>query len=225
MGLGIAFLIIILWFSHLVYALLYVPIDLASPLFVLHVFLQGYLYTGLFITAHDAMHGSVSSSKTMNTVIGTLACALFAALSYTRLRSNHSLHHAYPAEDRDPDYCQFSQNFFVWWGTFLFRYATIFQIIIMAVVFNLLKIWIAEPSIWFFWVLPAVLGAFQLFYFGTYLPHRTPHTEEMKPHRARTQSRNHLLAMVSCYFFGYHYEHHEWPGIPWWRLYRTKNQV
>ena len=224
MGLAIALTVIFLWLAHLVYVLTSVPVDFASPLLYLHVSLQGYLYTGLFITAHDAMHGSVSRSKTVNTVIGTVASILFAALSYSKLRTNHSLHHGYPAQDRDPDYCQRSQNFFIWWGTFLFRYATILQIVIMAIVFNVLKLWIPEPSIWFFWVVPALLGSFQLFFVGTYLPHRLPHTDAMGFHRARTQRKNHFLAMLSCYFFGYHYEHHEWPTIPWWQLYRTKQQ-
>jgi fatty acid desaturase len=28
---------------------------------------------------------------------------------------------------------------------------------------------------------------------------------------------------LTCYFFGYHWEHHEAPGIPWWQLYLTKH--
>jgi beta-carotene ketolase (CrtW type) len=28
--------------------------------------------------------------------------------------------------------------------------------------------------------------------------------------------------MISCYFFGYHFEHHESPQTPWWRLYQSK---
>jgi beta-carotene ketolase (CrtW type) len=30
--------------------------------------------------------------------------------------------------------------------------------------------------------------------------------------------------MLSCYFFGYHYEHHESPQTPWWKLYQIKNR-
>ncbi len=95
------------------------------------------------------------------------------------------------------------------------------QLIIMAVAFNYLKLHFNEASIWGFWVIPAFLGTLQLFYFGTYRPHMLPHTEEMEPHKARTQKPNHLLAMLSCYFFGYH-EHHEAPGTPWWQLYKMK---
>jgi beta-carotene ketolase (CrtW type) len=28
--------------------------------------------------------------------------------------------------------------------------------------------------------------------------------------------------MMSCWFFGYHWEHHEHPRLPWWQLYSTK---
>jgi beta-carotene ketolase (CrtW type) len=94
----------------------------------------------------------------------------------------------------------------------------------MAIIFNLLLhlAGFSTPSLVAFWIIPAFLGTFQLFYFGTFLPHRRPHTEEMGKHRARSMTRNHLWAMLSCYFFGYHLEHHQSPGVPWWQLYKAK---
>jgi beta-carotene ketolase (CrtW type) len=223
MGIIIAFIIISIWASHLFYSLLYVNVDFTNPIFYLHILLQGYLYTGLFITAHDAMHGTVSKNKIINKGFGWISTILFAGLSYDKLIKNHFKHHKNPGEEEDPDFYTKSQNFFMWWGSFLWRYTTITQLIIMAVVFNVLKIWFDEISIIVFWVVPAFLGTFQLFFFGTYLPHKYPHTENMQPHKARTQKRNHLWAMLSCYFFGYHFEHHESPGTPWWKLYKMKN--
>jgi beta-carotene ketolase (CrtW type) len=32
-----------------------------------------------------------------------------------------------------------------------------------------------------------------------------------------------VWAFVSCYFFGYHYEHHDSPATPWWLLWRVKD--
>ncbi|MGM0613719.1 MAG: fatty acid desaturase, partial [Bacteroidota bacterium] len=81
---------------------------------------------------------------------------------------------------------------------------------------------IPEPNVIVFWIVPAILGTLQLFYVGTFLPHQRPHDEYMQPHKARTQKKNHLWAMLSCYFFGYHYEHHESPRTPWWQLYKSK---
>ena len=222
MGLLISLLVMTLWLLHLVFMFEYLTVDFTSIWFYFHIFLQGYLYTGLFITAHDAMHGTVSSNLTLNKTIGRISTFLFAALSYKKLLKNHKLHHQFPGTEKDPDFNIQSQNFFIWWVSFLFRYATIVQIIIMGIVFNLLKIRYSEISIWLFLVLPSFLGSLQLFFFGTYLPHRKPHSENMKPHNARTQRKNHLWAMISCYFFGYHFEHHELPHLPWWKLYQVK---
>lgn len=224
MGIAIAVKIIALWGAHLYYILNYAAVDFSSPLFYFHILLQSYLYTGLFITGHDAMHGTVSKSKNVNTFFGYISSFLFAGLSYKMLLKNHWKHHRHPGEEGDPDFNMKSQNFWLWYFSFMKHYATIPQIIIMAVLFNLLKLKFPEISIWFFWVIPAFLGSLQLFYFGTYKPHMKPHTIEMEPHKARSLKLNHLWAMLSCYFFGYHYEHHESPRTPWWQLYKLKEQ-
>lgn len=223
MGIIAAVLIISAWGGHLFYALYFTEVNFQSPLFYFHVLLQAYLFTGLFITSHDAMHGTVSGNKSVNNFIGRLTAFLFAGFSYGRLIKNHMLHHKYPGTAHDPDYFIKSQNFIVWFGHFIYKYVTIIQIIVIAVIFNVLKIRFTEISIWFFYVIPALLGTLQLFYFGTYRPHRQPHTDEMKPHNARTLKRNHFAAMLTCYFFGYHSEHHNMPHVPWWRLYKTKS--
>lgn len=224
MGLIIALAVILLWISHLVYLLVFVDVSFTSPLMLVHIAIQTYLYTGLFITAHDSMHGQVSSNRTLNNWIGRLCTWFFAALSYTQLHKKHQLHHKFPGEEGDPDFCVESQNFWRWWFSFLKNYISWPQIIIMAIIFNILQIWVNQLNLIFFWVLPSVLSTFQLFYFGTFRPHQLPHTAAMMPHRSRTQKGSHLWAMLSCYFFGYHFEHHESPRTPWWKLYQIKNQ-
>lgn len=223
MGVFIAITIIFLWAGHLVYALANVEPDLTHPLFYIHVIIQGFLYTGLFITSHDSIHGTVSKNKNINIFIGYLSAFLFAAFSYKKLSKNHYKHHKYSGKEGDPDYCVKSQNFFYWLATFFWRYLTIVQIVLLAGIFNLLMIWFTEAAIFSFWVIPALLGTMQLFYFGVYYPHKQPHEDHMKPYNARTMKKNHLLAMLSCYFFGYHHEHHHMPYMPWWKLYKTKN--
>ncbi len=222
MGTLISTLLILLWGLHLFYSLHFVKVDFTHPNFLIHTLIQGYLYTGLFITGHDAIHGNIHKSKLINKIFGYISAFLFAGLSYKKLAKNHFAHHKSSGEIDDPDYCIISQNFFIWWSAFLFRYVTFFQLVIMAILFNVLKIWFEEISIFVFWVIPAFIGTFQLFYFGTYQPHKLPHTNEMTPHNARTQKGNHLWAMLSCYFFGYHWEHHEYPKTPWWQLYKIK---
>lgn len=222
MGILIALLVIFFWTIHLIYVLFFFNVDFSNPLFYLHIIIQGYLYTGLFITAHDAMHGTIARPKYLNTIFGWTATLLFAGLSYKKLIKNHWEHHKNPGTENDPDFYVPSQNFFRWWFAFMWRYATIMQIVIMAVAYNVLKIWVPEINLLLLWILPAFIGTFQLFYFGTYVPHKYPHEQNMQPHNARTLRKNHLWAMLSCYFFGYHYEHHAFPKTPWWKLYTKK---
>lgn len=224
MGVLIAMVVLLFWLAHLTYSLIFLQADASSVWTYFHVAVQAYLYTGLFITGHDAMHGLISRKQSLNNLFGWISSLLFAGLSYQKLRTNHYLHHQFPATEKDPDYYIRSQNFFVWWFVFLKRYATIWQFLFMAVAFNILKIWIEVPELVVFWIVPAVLATFQLFFVGTYLPHREPHSESMQPHRARSQRGPHWWAMLSCYFFGYHWEHHEIPRIPWWQLYRERDK-
>ncbi len=223
MGTVIGISIIVLWLSHLIY-LFSSSLSWTTPESYLHLAVQGYLTTGLFITAHDAMHGSVSRVRWLNHAIGCVACWLFGAMSYRRLLKNHRLHHAAPTTDSDPDFYVASQNFWRWLGAFLWRYATVPQILTMAALYNVFErvFFVPESRIWLFWMLPCFWGMLQLFYFGTYQPHKPPFTAEMQPHAARTLKKNHLWAMLSCYFFGYHWEHHHSPTTPWWQLWAIK---
>lgn len=218
-GLLIAWTIIALWTVSLAF-LLQLQISWESPWTYLAILIQMHLYTGLFITAHDAMHGVVSSHKKLNTWTGWIAAGLFSFNSYGRLFPKHHLHHRHVASERDPDYHP-SGNFFIWYFSFIKQYLSLWQFLLMAITFNLLKLWISTENLIVFWMLPAILSTFQLFYFGTYLPHRG---ENPNQHHSSTQSKNHVWAFLSCYFFGYHYEHHDSPGTPWWRLWRMKEK-
>ena len=220
MGVIIALTIILSWGVHLFYLLTSVQVNFYDPLFYFHILLQAYLFTGLFITAHDAMHGNITKDKAFNKAIGAVSCFLFAGFSYKRLIKNHYRHHNEPTSEDDPDFSTDSQNFFKWWFRFIAGYTTVSQIIIMAIIYNLLKFLSNEPAVIFFWLIPVILSTLQLFYFGTYLPHRYPERNLNSPHFARSQKKNHLIAMLSCYFFGYHLEHHFSPKTPWWKLYK-----
>jgi beta-carotene ketolase (CrtW type) len=93
----------------------------------------------------------------------------------------------------------------------------------MALTYNVFKLVFPVENVIMFWMIPAVLATFQLFYFGTFLPHRGQHAADNR-HKSGTQHKNHVWAFLSCYFFGYHYEHHDKPQVPWWQLYREKNR-
>ena len=223
MGVLIALLVIISWALHLAYMLLLQPVNLLDVWFWVHMLIQTWLFTGLFITAHDSMHGTISANRKLNNVIGFSATLLFAGMWYPMLIKKHKMQHINPGTALDPDYYTGKQNFFAWWFSFMKAYVTIWQILIMAGLFNLGLLYFSEIQLIVLWIIPSILATFQLFYFGTYLPHRLPHTTEMGIYKSRTLKKNHLWAMLSCYFFGYHYEHHASPQTPWWKLYQTKN--
>ncbi|WP_017729976.1 fatty acid desaturase [Nafulsella turpanensis] len=210
--------IIVGWLLLLLFLLGSYTINWSSPLTYLFVWLQTHLYTGLFITAHDAMHGAISPKPVVNKRLGQLSALLFAFNSYNKLFPKHHEHHRFVASDKDPDY-HASQNFFIWYFSFLKQYITWWQIVAMAITYNLLKLAFPQENVVLFWIVPSLLATLQLFYFGTYLPHRGEHSNR---HKSGSQRKNHLWAFLSCYFFGYHWEHHNHPGTPWWQLWKKK---
>lgn len=220
-GVLIASTIVIAWFCSLIY-LFSIDVSFYNPLIYLFIFVQSHLYTGLFITAHDAMHGTVSQNKITNKWIGRVTAILFAFNFYDKLFTKHHEHHRFVATDKDPDYHS-SDNFFIWYFSFVKQYVTWYQILMMAITLNLLKIIIPIENLILFWMIPSIIATFQLFYFGTYLPHKGEHSPK-NHQKSRSQKLNHFVAFITCYFFGYHYEHHISPRTPWWKLHKLKEK-
>jgi len=143
-------------------------------------------------------------------------------MPYRVLREAHHHHHTHPSTERDPDYHEGRGGVLGWYVRFVWRYATWSQILIMAVVFNILHhgLEISLGRLWVFWILPQVLSTVQLFVVGTWLPHRSDGGpfEGDGPTRTRSLRVPSWVSFLACYHFGYHYEHHAWPFVPWWRL-------
>lgn len=192
------------------------------PVAVALVLMQAWLSTGLFIVAHDCMHGSLAPGRArLNTVVGTLCLGAYAGLSFRALYPKHHLHHAAPGTERDPDFHADAPTRAVAWFVRFFRgyytHGQMVRITVVAIVYLLLGASLLNIAI--FWAVPAVAALLQLFVFGTYLPHRHGEDPFADAHRARSNRLPPLLSLLSCFHFGgYHHEHHLSPRTPWWRL-------
>jgi beta-carotene ketolase (CrtW type) len=184
-------------------------------------------YTGLFITAHDAMHGTVvPHARRLNDAIGRVAVGLYAMFPYRVLLQEHRRHHRAPASAGDPDWHDGEHPSPVrWYLNFVRHYIRWPQIVGMALVFNVLVhgVGIAEPRLIVFWVVPSLLSTVQLFVFGTWLPHRESPDGFVDWHRARSNAWPVWLSLVTCFHFGYHWEHHAQPHVPWWLLPKARS--
>jgi beta-carotene ketolase (CrtW type) len=183
--------------------------------------LAAWLYTGLFITAHDGMHGVISRRYPwVNRAIGSACTLLYAGMDYRALHRAHWKHHGRPGTPDDPDFDPPGDGPpWRWFLTFMRNYATVRQIVLLFAAFGVLWQVLEIPliNLWVFWFGTSMTSTLQLFVVGTWLPHRAG-PDLTDPHRARTVDLPPWLSLLACFHFGYHVEHHTWPHVPWWRL-------
>jgi len=226
LALSSSLLLMLLWLLSLEY---YLTLKISNCPYIVIAFailLRTFLHTGLFVITHDAIHGSaVPQNRQINSWLGTLAIGLYAFLPYEKLRNQHFLHHKYPTSSRDPDYHEgYKSNFFTWYLCFMQAYLKGKQVLIIlagvsVVSFSALKLLGVQPvNLLLFWLIPLVLSSMQLFYFGTYLPHRYAATRDRTKHRATSTQLSMFWSLITCYHFGYHLEHHSYPSLPWHAL-------
>ncbi len=213
------------WLISLIIALGFsFPIAL-SPLIILWL---SFLYTGLFIQAHDGMHGSLfPNNLRLNHALSALFVWSYASFSYSQLLHEHHRHHAHSGTPlADPDFHNGkSRGFWLWYAHFMLHYINWKQWLWQSGLFMALYLVLAIPmeKILLFWALPSILSTFQLFYFGTYRPHRDG--DFVDHHKARSNDFPVWLSFVTCYHFGYHLEHHRSPGTPWYQLPQLKKAL
>lgn len=203
--------------------------DLSAPLWqtIGLIALQCWLYTGLFIVAHDTMHGSFWPNRPeLNDNIGKTIMFFYAGFSWTKMRDAHHAHHDHPGSELDPDFnARDSVHFWPWYFKFFLTYFGWRQI---AVLFGFTMIYLLLGASYLntiiMWAVPAILSSFQLFYFGTYLTHRHP-DDFADHHNARSNTYPRWLSLLTCFHFGYHHENHLFPHEPWWRLPTRKAEL
>ncbi len=222
-GLLVAAIVVMLWISSLVFLSSLDIAQLAIIGIVPAVLGRTFIQTGLFIVAHDAIHGVVvPSNRRFNHWVGQAALTLYALLPYQKLSLNHWQHHRQPGQSDDPDFHDgIHRHAFAWYLKFMRGYLDGQQRVVllfgMSLIFFTLHLGfhVAILNLFLFWVLPIVLSSMQLFFFGTYLPHRSG---DGRSHHAMSSNYSLVWSFLSCYHFGYHWEHHEYPSLPWYRL-------
>jgi beta-carotene ketolase (CrtW type) len=181
-----------------------------------------WLYVGLFIVAHDCMHGTLAPGwPQLNRFVGRLCVTLYAGFDYDALNASHHRHHRHAGTADDPDFEPTPPHgFWPWYIGFLRRYASWRQpaFFTLLIGFYVALLGASALNVAVFLVVPAIASSLQLFYFGTYLPHRPGSDPFMDAHKTRTSSQGWLLSLLSCFHFGYHHEHHAYVDAPWWRL-------
>ena len=179
-----------------------------------------WLYVGLFIVAHDAIHETLFGRGNLwNRRVGKLIHFIYAGFDFDRMRVAHLDHHAYSGTVDDPDFnAAHPDRFGPWFLSFLLQYFGWRQIAILTVAAAVyLLLGARVENILLMWAVPSILSAVQLFTFGTYLPHR--HASAFADaHNARSNAYPAWLSLLTCFHFGYHHEHHLYPHEPWWRL-------
>jgi beta-carotene ketolase (CrtW type) len=181
-----------------------------------------WLSVGLFIVAHDAMHGSLAPGQgRANLFVGRLALLLYAGFWMDRLRPKHFDHHKHVGTERDPDFAaEHPTRFWPWYRQFMTRYFGLREFLVLSVIVWSYVLLLGAPlgNLLLFWAVPSILSSLQLFYFGTYLPHRHEDDAFADEHRARSNNFGVVTSLLTCFHFGYHREHHLSPGTPWWAL-------
>jgi beta-carotene/zeaxanthin 4-ketolase len=232
-GLSLATAMFTLWLGTHFWAMFAFQITAETWLLVPFIFaLQCWLSVGMFIVAHDAMHGSLSpGNPRINAVVGAVVLSLYAGFGWATMRNAHFEHHKAVGTVGDPDFnADNPRDFWPWYRVFLKRYfgwkSMVFVWSVVLSYFLLLDVPPANIALLFGF--PAIASSLQLFYFGTYRPHR--HLGGAKGgagnhmggfadhHNSRTNDYGTLASLFSCFHFGYHHEHHLSPATPWWAL-------
>ena len=105
-GVAIALLIMTIWAICFYFLLNSISVKQISWGWIgVMILWQTFLCTGLFITAHDAMHGAIlPKHHLINNLIGSLALLLYGFFSYAQISKKHLQHHHAPASESDPDF-------------------------------------------------------------------------------------------------------------------------
>lgn len=223
-GLALAGCVLFAWIAIHVGAVFFLDLGWRTLSVVpLVVAVQCWLTVGLFIVAHDAMHGSLAPGRPgLNASIGAFILTIYAGFAWRKVRDAHMAHHSAPGTADDPDFfVDEPDRFWPWFRTFFARYFGRRSILFVCTVVTTYIVVLGAPvaNVVLFYGLPSLLSSLQLFYFGTFRPHRHEGGIGFADrHNARSNEFGYLASLLTCFHFGYHHEHHAQPWVPWWAL-------
>ncbi|MEM1379226.1 MAG: fatty acid desaturase [Pseudomonadota bacterium] len=229
-GVGLAAAVTAAWLCLHIYGVHFFEVTWGPSLLLIPAMMMTlcWLSVGLFIISHDAIHGSLVPGRPgANRLIGWIVMTLYAGFDYDKLERNHHLHHEAPGTAADPDFsADHPRAFFPWFKEFILRHFGWRPLIFVNSVVAIYWLVLDAPmlNIVLFYGIPAQASAVQLFYFGTFRPHRHEEDTFADDHRTRSSRYGWLMSLLTCYHFGYHHEHHLYPHEPWWRLPARRRQ-
>lgn len=166
-------------------------------------------YVGLFIISHDVHHKKNPSF--LEEKLGQISLFCYGGFRLEDFSAKHQLHHLYPGDKlRDPDFSE--QNILFWYLKFMISYVSLPQIANEYLLFQLsLKLNINLDNLILFWIMPVILSSIQLFFYGTYLVHE----KEGNIYNTKLPK---IINTLTCYNFGNHSTHHQFPQLNWYEL-------
>lgn len=222
-GLTLAAAIVTAWLCLHIAGVFYVDLTRA-PLWLIAALVLGltWLSVGMFIVAHDAMHGSLAPNHpSVNVAVGQLCLGLYAGFRFRPLNREHHKHHRHAGTADDPDFdARPPHGVVAWYLLFMRHYFGRVEALVITALVGIYALVLGAhvTNVLVFWALPALASSVQLFMFGTYLPHRPGGDISDDRHRARSNDLPVWLSLLTCFHFGYHHEHHDQPWVPWWQL-------
>jgi beta-carotene ketolase (CrtW type) len=105
-GVGLAVAVMLAWLGLHVYAVFFVDLAALNPLIMLAlVAVLCWLYVGIFIVAHDCMHGTLAPGRPgVNRWFGRICLFLYAGFDFDALKAKHRDHHRHAGTEHDPDF-------------------------------------------------------------------------------------------------------------------------
>ncbi len=184
-----------------------------------------FCFTGLFILAHEAIHGTlVPGHPRLGHALGWLFAFAYAAMDYRTLRARHREHHASPGRALDPDAHQ-SGHFLPHFGGFVYRYLRVWQVALLVLVGNQLGQAGYTRAMLCAYVGPVVASTLIVFTVGIFLVHhpslwRAGLADER--HRSVGVDLGGAGSLLAILFFNTHWLHHEHPHLTWVQLGRYR---